>query len=171
MEIKKTGCEDIALIQEIGATVYWSTYPAILGEEQVQYMLRKFYNPEALADQMLRGHSFWMVFIDGAPAAFTSFSETDKGAGTWHLQKIYILAEMQGKGIGRRLLKEVAEHCRKNGGQRLQLNVNRYNRAKEFYEKLGFRVIREEDVAIGEGYYMNDFVMELDLKEMADNNR
>src|SRR5690606_10757541 len=171
MEIKKARFEDIALIEEIGTTVYWSTYPSILGDAQVQYMLRKFYSPEALADQMLKGHSFWIVFVDGAPPAFTSFSQTNEAADTWHLQKIYILTKMQGKGIGRRLLKEVAEHCRKNGGQRLQLNVNRFNQAKEFYEKLGFRVIREEDVAIGEGYYMNDFVMELDLKEMADNNR
>ena len=29
-----------------------------------------------------------------------------------------------------------------------------------FYEKLGFQIIKEEDVDIGNGYFMNDYIME-----------
>ncbi len=46
------------------------------------------------------------------------------------------------------------------GGTALQLNVNRSNKARFFYEKLGFNVVREEDIDIGNNYFMNDFVME-----------
>lgn len=42
----------------------------------------------------------------------------------------------------------------------LGLNVNRYNKAKGFYERLGFNVIGEENIPIGNGYFMNDYVME-----------
>ncbi|MEI9808163.1 MAG: hypothetical protein WDO16_09960 [Bacteroidota bacterium] len=38
--------------------------------------------------------------------------------------------------------------------------MNRSNNAKLFYEKIGFIVIREEDIDIGNGYLMNDYVME-----------
>jgi ribosomal protein S18 acetylase RimI-like enzyme len=43
------------------------------------------------------------------------------------------------------------------------VNVNRHNKALHFYEKYGFKIIREEDIDIGEGYFMNDYVMELKL--------
>jgi len=42
--------------------------------------------------------------------------------------------------------------------------VNRQNNAKNFYEKLGFVVIKEEDIDIGNGYFMNDYVMEMMLR-------
>lgn len=171
MEIKKASFDDIALIREIGTITYWATYPAILGDEQVQYMLDKFYSPDAIARQMEEGHAFWIGFAGGVPAAFTSFSQTYGAEPIWHLQKLYILPEMQGRGIGGKLLEMVADRCREAGAWRLQLNVNRYNKAKKFYEKLGFRVVREEDIPIGRGYFMNDFVMERDLKETVNNSR
>ena len=42
----------------------------------------------------------------------------------------------------------------------LELNVNRHNDAFHFYTKLGFSISKEEDNDIGEGYFMNDYVME-----------
>ena len=42
----------------------------------------------------------------------------------------------------------------------LFLNVNRFNKAQYFYKKLGFEVAYEEDIEIGNGYLMEDFVME-----------
>src|SRR5690606_15645488 len=136
MEIKKATFDDIALIREIGTKTYWATYPAILGDKQVAYMLDKFYTVEALTRQMEEGHEFWLCLVDQVPVAFTSFSKTPGHERAWHLQKIYILPEMQGKGIGQKLLIAVADHCLKEGGMRLQLNVNRFNKAKDFYEKL-----------------------------------
>ena len=45
----------------------------------------------------------------------------------------------------------------------LELNVNRYNKARQFYETIGFVVVKEEDIDIGSGYFMNDYVMNLSL--------
>lgn len=171
MKIRKATIEDLPLVREIGTQTYRATYPSILGEEQVQYMLDKFYTPEALAGQMEEGHIFWLCFLDSIPAAFVSFSRTQSLEQTWHLQKIYILPKMQGKGIGRTLLTRVADYCREAGAQGVRLNVNRYNKARYFYEKLGFRVIREEDISIGQGYFMNDYLMELDLTKTEDGIR
>ena len=44
------------------------------------------------------------------------------------------------------------------GKETLDLNVNRHNKAKNFYEKMGFQVAYEEDIPIGK-YWMNDYVM------------
>jgi hypothetical protein len=48
------------------------------------------------------------------------------------------------------------------GKHTLDLNVNRYNKAKSFYEKMGFAVAYEEDIPIGK-YWMNDFVMRKEI--------
>ena len=61
------------------------------------------------------------------------------------------------------MLDYIIEEIKKSGAKALQLNVNRYNSAVHFYEKQGFKIIREEDIDIGEGFFMNDYVMELKL--------
>jgi ribosomal protein S18 acetylase RimI-like enzyme len=43
------------------------------------------------------------------------------------------------------------------------LNVNRFNPAVSFYEKYGFRTVKEEVIDIGQGFVMDDFVMALEV--------
>lgn len=45
----------------------------------------------------------------------------------------------------------------------MELNVNRNNKALQFYEYMGMRKLREGDFPIGNGYYMNDYIMGLDI--------
>ena len=50
-----------------------------------------------------------------------------------------------------------------NGAKILQLNVNRFNKAKDFYLAMGYKIIAEEDIPIG-NYFMNDYIMEKNLE-------
>ena len=43
------------------------------------------------------------------------------------------------------------------------LNVNRNNNAVSFYRKMGMEILGQGDFDIGSGYYMNDYIMSLDL--------
>jgi hypothetical protein len=45
----------------------------------------------------------------------------------------------------------------------LRLNVNRFNNAQFFYQKKGFQIVETIDIPIGEGYWMEDFIMEKKL--------
>ena len=71
---------------------------------------------------------------------------------------MYCLPITQGKGYGKTLINAVAEKTKESGKNILDLNVNRYNNAKSFYERMGFEVVYEEDIPIGP-YWMNDYVM------------
>ena len=64
---------------------------------------------------------------------------------------------------GKFVLNHIQNDILTKGAKTLQLNVNRNNIAKTFYEKLGFKVIRTEDIDIGNGYFMNDYIMEKQL--------
>ena len=47
---------------------------------------------------------------------------------------------------------------------KLFINVNRYNtRAVNYYRAKGMTVARQGDFPIGNGYYMNDYIMQLDI--------
>ena len=93
------------------------------------------------------------------PIGFASWSPA-AGPGVYKLHKLYVLPGRQGKGLGKAILEFISEDIAPLGARVLKLNVNRHNKARRFYEKLGFTVIGEEDIDIGNNYFMNDYVME-----------
>lgn len=155
---KKAGNEDIAKIRDIAEKTWFVTYEPILGKEQPKFMFDLIYSEEALAEQMQSEQTFILQFADNQIVAFASFSLKDKENCIFKLNKLYLNPDLQGGGFGRKLLVEVENQIKKLGGKLLDLNVNRYNKARFFYEKLGFEIILEEDIPIGK-YWMNDFVM------------
>ena len=53
---------------------------------------------------------------------------------------------------------------REFGAHKLRLNVNIHNTpAINFYEKYGFHKAYDEDIDIGNGFFMNDHVYELEV--------
>jgi len=142
--------------------IWPETYSQILSKDQLEYMLGLFYNEQKLKTEIEQGVEFILIYEDVQPAGFAAFSKTEPEV--YKLHKIYVLPSQQGKGTGRFIIDEVIKAIKQVGAMALQLNVNRNNNAKLFYEKLGFVVIREEDIDIGNGYFMNDYVMEKKLK-------
>ena len=152
---------DIPLIRDITKQVWPPTYVPIIGEQQVDYMIGLFYAPGELKKQMEEsGHRFIICYSDGQPVAFASWSEIEKHI--FKLHKIYILTGQQGKGIGRFMIGHIVNEIKKECATALRLNVNRHNRsAIAFYKKTGFNHYKEEDIDIGNGFFMNDHVLEL----------
>ena len=155
--------QDIPLIRELAHAIWPDTYGNIVRKDQLAYMLELIYSQKALEQQMNEGHRFLIIETDDVPQGYASFSEADP-PGVFKLHKLYVLTSKQGSGLGRQLLEHVLRVIGALEASALQLNVNRHNRARHFYEKLGFRVLREEDIFIGGGYYMNDYIMQFDLK-------
>lgn len=161
ISISKAGLQDIPAIQQIAHTTWPVTFGSILSPEQIRYMLDMMYSTSSLIQQISeRGHVFLIASIDSLPAGFAGYELTGT---TCKLHKIYILPQMQGRKIGQALIASVTDIARENGAEKISLNVNRYNPAVGFYEKIGFYKAGEEDIDIGQGYFMNDFIMQLDI--------
>ena len=152
---------DINYIREIAFKTWPLAYQEILGKEQLDYMLHLFYSHNAIEEQMKNKHYFFLALKNYEAVGFASFSNIE--GDVYKLQKLYVLPVEQGTGTGLVLLKTVETVAGSMGATKLQLNVNRRNIAQHFYEKNGFSVIREEDIDIGNGYFMNDFIMQKDL--------
>jgi diamine N-acetyltransferase len=153
---------DINTIGYLAQQIWPETYGKILSAEQLTYMLDLFYNPTALSRQMQEDKHQFIIVEQGEEEeeaiGFAAWGPVQPGIAKLH--KLYVMPAGQGKGLGRLMLDFIYSALREEGVSRLRLNVNRHNKAQGFYEKLGFAVIGEEDIDIGHGYYMNDFIME-----------
>jgi GNAT superfamily N-acetyltransferase len=91
---------------------------------------------------------------------FASYEHHYLGENKTRLHKIYMLPESQGKGAGKLLIAAVEKLALENNDYIISLNVNRFNTAFNFYEKLGFEKVGEEDVVLDYGYLMEDYNLE-----------
>ena len=136
------------------------TYGPILSSGQLEYMLNLIYAADVLEKQIQTDEQqFLLAYQNNVPIAFAAFGEIEKEPLIYKLHKLYVLPTIQKSGAGKRLLAEVEALSEAAGAVQLILNVNRHNNAKDFYEKMGFGIIKTVDVNIGKDFYMNDHVM------------
>lgn len=161
-EIKKAGTNDIPLIRELTFRVWPQTYASILSQEQIDYMLEMMYSAGSLQKQITQdGCQFIIVYEDGNPVGFASYNEEEPQR--WKLNKIYILQNQQGKGTGKYVINYIIDEVRKQTATSIFLQVNQHNNAKTFYERLGFKEVDFINLDIGNGFFMNDYIMEKKL--------
>lgn len=156
--IQKTGEEGIPLIRELTFQVWPQTYAGILSPQQIGYMLEMMYSPGSLQQQMAEGAQFIILYEENTPVGFASYQQLEQAI--YKLHKIYVLPSQQGKGSGKYIIEWIEAEIRPLGAQFLQLQVNKYNKARSFYEKLGFTVVKAIVIDIGEGYFMDDYLMQ-----------
>ncbi len=161
--IRHASEKDIALIRNLSLEIWPHTYAHILSPAQLDYMLGMIYSEKALRIQFEEGQKFIIIYDEGIPLGFASYGLIE--TGIFKLHKLYILPIHQGRGIGKFVIDQIVNDIKPSGARQLILNVNRNNKAKTFYEKLGFEILSTEDVDIGGGYYMNDYIMALNLEK------
>lgn len=163
-DIRKATIKDIPIIHAMASVVFPDTYREILSPDQIDYMMEWMYSEESLYRQMTEeGHIYYLAYRDEEPAGYLSIQP--EGEHTFHLQKIYIMPAFQGMHLGKRLFEQAIAAIKEihPAPCEMRLNVNRYNRALTFYQKMGMTKVDEGDFAIGNGYYMNDYIMGLEI--------
>ena len=167
--IIRAGSEDIMLIHDMAEIVFRHTYKDILSSEQMEYMMDWMYSPANLLKQLEEGHVYHIAFREDVPCGYVSVQPdgvTEEGRLRYHLQKIYVLPSEQGHGLGRLLFERAVAYIRSETAGKpvsLELNVNRNNPSIEFYRHLGLKILRQGDFHIGNGFYMNDYIMGTDI--------
>jgi GNAT superfamily N-acetyltransferase len=161
--IREATTADVDAILHIAEVTWNATYISLVGHEQVNFMLGEIYTADKIADQIVNNKQTYLLLLEeDKPVAFAAYSPREENADIYKLHKLYCLPETQGKGYGKKLIDGVADNTKQAGKHLLELNVNRHNKAKAFYEKMGFTVVYEEDIPIGP-YWMNDYVMRKEL--------
>lgn len=163
IKIVNATVNNVPAICQIAEQTWWSTYSEIISQEQIRYMLDTIYDEGSLKKVMEDGsQEFLLIGDDSGYQGFASFGPRKEDPGIYKLHKLYVLPGNQGKGYGIALVEEVKKRLTDLNIKILDLNVNRSNKARVFYEKIGFRIIRKEDLQIGP-YWMNDYIMRIEF--------
>jgi GNAT superfamily N-acetyltransferase len=84
--------------------------------------------------------------LDGQPVGFALFFPTYstwEGRSGIHLEDIFVVEQVRGQGVGRRLMAALAAIAVARGCARLELSVLHWNPAREFYHHLGMKHLEE----------------------------
>ena len=163
MEIRLLQKKELFLTRNLAEKIWPSAYGTILSKEQLSYMLNWMYSIETLEKSFDKGNEFYCAFHNNHEVGFFELEFSNEYPNTVKLQKIYVLPSEQKNGLGTKLLQFGLILSKNKGAKRIILQVNRANKAVQFYLKNNFCIISEEDFPIGNDYYMNDYVMEKTL--------
>jgi RimJ/RimL family protein N-acetyltransferase len=154
---------DIFTIQHLAHTIWYGHYPGIISTEQIEYMLSLMYSADIIAKEINCGILWYLIMIGDQPIGFISF-HTESSQLIFKLEKLYILPSFHGKGYGKMALDFVKNISKETGAIKLYLRVNKQNaKAINSYLKSGF-IKESEDIAnIGNGFYMDDYIMSTKL--------
>ena len=163
IEIVQLGKEEIFLVHKLAHDIWPKAFRNIISSDQINYMLDWMYDINTLEEQVQTGHLFYVVKEDGIAKGFIGLEPNYPDIEILRIHKFYVLPECQGKGMGRVLFNKAVDVAFDLDLSTLHLNVNRFNPSVEFYKHLGFKVVAEEDIDIGRDYFMEDYIMELNL--------
>ncbi|MEZ4755779.1 MAG: GNAT family N-acetyltransferase [Flavobacteriales bacterium] len=159
MTLRPATTADIPNIRSIAHAAWPVAYASILSPAQLAYMLERMYSEAALHEQLTTlGHRFLLAERDWEAIGFAGYAHRHT-PGRTRLHKLYVLPQVKGGGVGHALLEAVLSAAQAAGDHAVELNVNKYNPAKDFYLRHGFTVERDEVIDIGQGYVMDDHVM------------
>ena len=159
LNLNKISVNEIPLLLQLAQEIWPENYIKILSQEQISYMMEMMYSTDVIRDQMLNGVEFFLISYENKNIGYLALEKEYKFINDLYIHKIYLLKEMQLKGIGKEIMRQIFEKAIQQRFNSVSLNVNRFNNAVKFYEKMGFDIEYQEDIDIGMGYLMEDYVM------------
>jgi len=152
--------EDIAEVARLAREIWQEHYLPIIGQAQIDYMLEKFQSSGAITRQIEQKYEYYLV-LDRAQSAGYVGLVPDPGESKLLLSKIYIRKELRGRGLGKETLEFLENICRQRSITTIWLTVNKNNACSiSWYTKRGFTNTGPTVQDIGEGFVMDDFIME-----------
>ena len=155
--------EDRAALAALASEIWHEYWPALIGEAQTDYMVEQFQSLEAL-ERDLAGHpyEYWLLRAaeDGRTVGYTG-GRVEPETNRFFISKIYLRAEERGHRFASQTIRFYEDLCRARGLAALYLTVNKHNDlGVRAYRGKGFETIDSVETDIGQGFIMDDFIME-----------
>lgn len=161
---KVTSPADISCVARLAHKIWTAHYPAIIGQQQVEYMLENFQSESAIHKQISSSTLYYLVKNIDQSVGY--FSMAPAISGSIKISKLYILPEQQRSKIGSKIIAFIEAYCLQHSINNLWLTVNRDNlHAIQFYKKLGFITESCVILDIGNGFIMDDYKMVKNLND------
>ena len=169
MKIKKCSLDDILDLQKIYRQTFFETFSEQNSEENMRIFLDKAYSEEKLKSEIEDKESETFLAVEnqktlGVLKINTGNAETESGLeNSLEIQRIYILKESKGLGIGTVFMNLAEKKARELGVSFIWLGVWEKNfSAQKFYTDKGFRRFSEHAFVLGDDI-QTDFLMKKEL--------
>ena len=144
--------------------IWHVSFRTFISKEQIDYMLQVMYDQEVIKTQIEDGHQCYILIHESEQyAGFAAYEINVNQTQTTRLHKLFVLPELHKSGAGSLLLEYIIAKSREARNEKILLSVNRQNPAVDFYLNRGFEIIEEDDIPIGKGFVLRDYVMQLIL--------
>ena len=161
LDLKEKAADIAALAEEI----WREHYTPIIGAEQVDYMLEKFQSPGRILDDIKNDGYVYFTASPVNDNGIIGYCACRPDGEYLLLSKLYVRKNQRGRGVARSFLEEAIALCQREYGlDKIRLTVNKYNdNSIAAYRKMGFQTIDSVKTDIGGCFYMDDYIMELDV--------
>lgn len=158
--------EDQKQLARLADEIWHEYWPAIIGQAQTDYMVNRFQSLEAIKrDMECARYEYWLIRLrdSGELVGYTGGHEEPE-TNRYFISKIYLRKEHRGKGFARETIIHYEALAAKRGLFALYLTVNKHNvQGIRAYRGLGFLTIDAVETDIGDGFVMDDYIMEKEV--------
>lgn len=155
---------EIQTISDMAKEIWHEHYAAIISAGQIDYMLENFQSPTAISKAIFEGYEYYFIRYEDAPVGYISI-KPDREEQKMFLSKIYLLSTHRGKGLAYHTVQELTKMCEENGLDTIWLTVNKNNSSVDRYKKMGFYIANSAVTDIGNGFVMDDYIMEMQVRK------
>lgn len=155
--------DQIAELARLAAEIWREYYVSIITMEQIEYMVETFQSVSAITEQIHnQGYEYYLIGSDDSVAGYLAVKQDE---GKLFLSKFYIGKEYRGRGYASQAMAFLEQLCKERSLSHIWLTVNRHNESSiAVYKKKGFQIVREQVADIGNGFVMDDYVMEKEIQ-------
>lgn len=158
---KATTEEDLHKIAELAEIIWHQHFTPIIGKEQVIYMVDKFQSFPALKEQLTSGYEYYRIFDQDD---FCGYCGIHPENGKLFLSKLYLKKEARGRHLASQTFDFLKQLCRERGLSAIWLTCNKHNdNTLAIYRHLGFKTVDTQVADIGNGFVMDDYIMEVTI--------
>ena len=144
LELRRAGAADAAAVRTLTRAAYAKWVPLIGREPKPM---------QADYDRAVREHRIDLALLKGALAGLI---ETVEQPDHLLIENVAVAPSFQGRGLGRRLMAHAERLAEQQARAELRLYTNaRFEENVALYRRLGYRVDREEESALGVTVYMS----------------
>ena len=149
----------VSRVAGLAAKIWPEAFDYIVPKGQIEYMVKNMQSFGPISESLKEGYDYYIIRSGDEDIGYIGLRKEDD---RMFLSKLYLLKSYRGFGISHKAIDFIKELCIEDGISTVYLTVNRLNtRAINSYVSNGFRIVKQVDNPIGEGFEMNDFVMEL----------
>lgn len=150
--------EEIAALADI---IWHEHFTPIIGADQVSYMIRKFQSFPALKEQIKNGYEYYQIYDKDE---FCGYCGIHPENNRLFLSKLYLKKEARGRHLASQTFTFLKNYCQKHQLRAIWLTCNKHNDTSlSVYRHFGFKTIDTQEADIGNGFIMDDYIMEYRL--------